>query len=227
MRSITLGVAAVVSTLALSACANGSPTAGAPAPAPTSENAAAATGTSATPEATTSPDAEPTEDASGTKPAPSRTTAKPKPVTSDLSQLKSFGIDLFEGVLIDVADDGEDRYLQIGKNSVDFTGTSKIDSTMMSLKAAPVREKNRVLIQPPFWNEDLGAGHCVADTTGAPLKLEVCKTGRAAQIWEVRPAGDSGQFELHGIHGVVRVDNGKITTGGTGRTGLQTIPFAD
>jgi hypothetical protein len=104
-------------------------------------------------------------------------------------------------VLIDVADDGQDRYLQIGTTSVDFTGTTKVDSTMMSLKAAPVRQRNRVLIKPLFWNEGLGKGSCVADTAGAGLTLETCETGRAAQVWQVRPAGDSGHFELHGVHG--------------------------
>ena len=79
----------------------------------------------------------------------------------------------------------------------------------------------------PFYNEDLGSGYCVADTKGAPLKLETCDTKRKQQIFTMVPAGDSGQFELHGMYGVIRVHNGKITTSGTGRTGLQTILYAN
>ena len=218
MRSFAFGTAALISLAALSACADATPSAGGtpsvvsylPSSAATS---AAPPSTSAAPAISTA--------------APAKSSGRAKPVVSDLSQLKSLGIHLNEGVLIDVADDGQARWLQIRKSGVDFTGTAKTDSTMMSLQAAPVRAKNRVLIKPPFWNEDLGPGSCVADTAGAALKLETCKAGRAAQVWEVRPAGDSGQFELHGTHGVVRVDQGKITTSGTGRTGLQTVPFAN
>jgi hypothetical protein len=146
---------------------------------------------------------------------------------SDLSQLKKIGIDIDGGVLIDVADDGVDRYLAVGRNSVvDFTGTGRTDNTMMALKAAPVSARNRVLIKPPFYNEEPGDGYCVADTPQAPLKLETCRTGEAAQVWRVVPEGDSGQFSLHGRYGVIRVDDGRITTGDSGRIGLQTIPFA-
>ncbi|BCY07248.1 hypothetical protein L3i22_023360 [Actinoplanes sp. L3-i22] len=152
--------------------------------------------------------------------------AKPAAATSDLSELKSLGITLNAGVLIDVADDGLNRYLAVGKNGVvDFTGTSATDSTMMSLKAAPVSQKNRVVIKPPFYNEDLGAGSCVADTSGTALKLETCVSGQATQIFTIVPAGDSGQFELHGKFGVISVDNGKIVSGG-GYVGLQTKKFS-
>ncbi|MFC4068933.1 hypothetical protein [Actinoplanes subglobosus] len=157
------------------------------------------------------------------KPQPKVTKA---PV-SDLSQLKRLGIDVQKSVLIDVADDGVDRWLDIGKAGVDFTGTARTDNTMMFLAAAPVAAKNQILIKPPFYNEDLGAGYCVADTRGAPLKLETCQSGRKQQIFTIVPAGDSGQFELHGLYGVIRVDNGKITTSGKGRTGLQTILYAN
>ncbi|GLY02407.1 hypothetical protein [Actinoplanes sp. NBRC 101535] len=155
--------------------------------------------------------------------------AKPdeKAVKSNLSRLKKLGITINAGVLIDVADDGKDRFLAVGKNGkVDFTGTGRTDTTMMSLQAAPVAAENRVVIKPPFWNEDLGAGYCVADTKGAPLKLETCETGKATQIFTVVPAGDSGQFELRGKYGILRVDDGKLTTSGKGRTGLQTIKYA-
>ncbi|SNY25971.1 hypothetical protein [Paractinoplanes atraurantiacus] len=173
-------------------------------------------------------------------PAPAETTATEAPATteapteappaesaeSDLSALTRIGIDVDKGVVIDVADDGVDRFMQVGKNGVvDFTGTIHTDSTMMSLKAAPVSAKNRVVIKPPFWNEGAGAGSCVADTSGAALKLETCRSGDTAQIWQVVPAGDSGQFELKGAFGILSVDNGELTTGG-GRTGLQTVDFA-
>jgi hypothetical protein len=232
MRSIAFGAVAVLSAAALSACAEAAPTTGGT---PSEVSYQPSTGAAAKPGATTAgAGAKPTASTAAAKPAATTTAAKPKPVatkkktpTSDLSQLVRLGIDINEGVLIDVADDGVDRWLQIGKKGVDFTGTTKTDSTMMSLKAAPVTARNRVLIKPPFWNEDLGDGYCVADTKGAPLKLEVCRTGRTQQIWTVVPAGDSGQFELKGRYGILRVDAGKLTTGGTGRTGLQTIPFAE
>ena len=150
------------------------------------------------------------------------------PVTSDVSQLERLGSVIGKNVLIDVADDGEDRFLEVGfRGLLDFTGTDRSDTTMMSLKPAATAEKNRVVIRPPFWNEDLGDGYCAADTPGSLVKLEVCRPDRAEHIWHVVPAGDSGQFELHGRFKVIRVDEGRITTGPQGRTGLQTIPYAD
>lgn len=159
---------------------------------------------------------------------------KVKRVTSDVSQLKKLGIQINESVLIDVADDGRDRYLNIGAGGVlDFTGTPKSDDAnkMMSLKPAKVVKKkkpakNRVVIAPPFYNEDLGPGSCVADIKKGVLRLATCKVGAANQIWHVVPAGDSGQFELHGAHTKIRVHKGKITTGRKGYVGLQTIDFA-
>lgn len=228
-RAVTRAVACVGAVALSAACANADPAA---VGAPSAEDDQPAVVTSSTPaepepEATSAAAPKtPTTSAAAPKPGRSSGNGGAKNPVSDLSQLRQLGIDLDKGVLIDVADDGEDRYLQITANGVDFTGTTKTDSTMMALKAAPVRERNRVLIKPPFWNEEVGAGYCVADTSGAPLKLEVCEDGRAAQVWTIVPAGDSGQFELHGMYGVVRVANGKITTGGTGRIGLQTIPFA-
>ncbi|MFI5932211.1 hypothetical protein [Actinoplanes sp. NPDC051494] len=223
MRTIAFAAVALATAATLTACANAEPpVAGAPAP---------TTPSPATPSPTTPSTATSSPAATTTSPSPAKsataTSTRPAEGTSDLSQLKKFGIDLGEGVLIDVADDGVDRWMQIGKNGVvDFTGTTKTDSTMMSLKAAPGRVKNRVLIKPPFWNEDLGKGSCVADTPGAALALQTCEAGKDAQVWTVVPAGDSGQFELKGAYGVITVENGNITTGGTGRTGLQTIPFA-
>jgi hypothetical protein len=175
--------------------------------------------------------------AAATKPA-AAAAAKPtaaaaaKSVVSDVSELKSLGITLNEGVLIDVADDGLDRYLAVSEGGVvDFTGTrtSREDNKMMELKPARVAKKslrNRVVIAPPFYNEDLGAGSCVADTAPGKLRLATCKAKTANQTWKVVPAGDSGQFELHGAHTKIRVDKGKITTGARGYVGLQTIAFA-
>jgi hypothetical protein len=154
-------------------------------------------------------------------------------VTSDVSELERLGIDLNVEVLIDVADDGLDRYMEVGRNGVvDFTGTGRTDNTMMTLKPAQVSKRNdatkdRVVIAPPFYNEDLGRGYCVADTAPGVLKLATCAPGSAAQTWQVVPGGDSGQFELHGAKTVIRVDNGRITTNGKGYVGLQTIKFAD
>ncbi|GLW30041.1 hypothetical protein [Actinoplanes regularis] len=204
MRSLVFGAVAVLSAVTLSACADNVPVAGGEsAPVPVGPAA-----TSAAPKAAAKP-------------------AVAKVPTSDLGELKKLGIDVGKSVLIDVADDGQDRWLEVGKNGVDFTGTSRTDSTMMFLAAAPVTAKNRVLIKPPFYNEDLGSGYCVADTKGAPLKLEGCQAGRKQQVFTIVPAGDSGQFELHGMYGVIRVNNGKITTSGEGRTGLQTILYAN
>ncbi|MET8148755.1 hypothetical protein ACIBSW_17815 [Actinoplanes sp. NPDC049668] len=222
MRSFVFGALGLATVATLSACGTNTPTGPSAAAQPTAAaSPASAEGRTAGAKLGSA------TDKAVAKPAQPRQPAKPaQPAKSDLGELERLGIDLNEGVLIDVADDGVDRWMQVGRNGVDFTGTTRTDSTMMSLKAAPVREKNRVLIQPPFWNEEVGAGHCVADTAGAALRLEVCKRGKAAQVWTIVPAGDSGQFELHGKYGVIRVEDGKITTGGSGRTGLQTIRFA-
>ena len=219
-RSPLFVSAAVAVTVSLGACANSqSASPGATSAAPPASAAPSISSTSS------SPAAEPTS-APATRASKTKSTGGTS-ATSDVSQLKRAGIDLGAGALIDVADDGADRFLQVGKNGVvDFTGTAKTDSTMMSLQAAPVRASNRVVIKPPFWNEDLGDGQCVADTAGAPLKLETCEAGKASQIWRVALAGDSGQFELHGAYGVIRVDEGRITGDGTGRTGLQVLPYA-
>ncbi|GIF40158.1 hypothetical protein [Actinoplanes xinjiangensis] len=211
MRSLVFGAVAVLSAATLAGCAGSNPAPMRP---------AAATAAPTTKPAATTPPAT-TTTAKGAKPA-----ATKAPV-SDLSRLKRLGIDVQKSVLIDVADDGADRWLDVSASGVDFTGTARTDGTMMFLAPAPVAARNSVLIKPPFYNEDLGPGYCVADTRGAPLKLENCRAGRRQQIFTIVPAGDSGQFELHGMYGVIRVDNGKITTGGRGRTGLQTILYAD
>jgi hypothetical protein len=218
VRSLLIGTVALVGAALLAACGNEEPQ-GAPA-------ASATVVPSTTPPSTPTATA-PTSPATAS-PTPGRTATR-APATgapADVSQLERLGITLNAGVLIDVADDGQDRFLQVGRNGVvDFTGTGRTDATMMALKAAPGGQRNQVRIMPPFWNEDLGAGSCVADTAGAPLRLETCGTGRA-QVWTVVPAGDSGQFELRGAYGILRVDNGRLITGSGGRSGLQTVRFA-
>ncbi len=190
-----------------------------------------------TPLPTSSPKTPPSPAATPSSPqvdqSADQTSASPrssaKTVTSNVSQLTRLGIDLNVGVLIDVADDGQDRYLEIGTDGVvDFTGTTRTDNTMMALKPAKLAKKstNRVVIAPPFYNEDLGTGSCVADTAPGKLRLAPCDPGATNQTWEVIPAGDSGQFELHGAFTQIRVDNGKIITNGQGYVGLQTIKFA-
>ncbi|GAA0793751.1 hypothetical protein [Spirilliplanes yamanashiensis] len=226
----SLGLGVAVSRQAPDRPADPLPSASASAPALPLPTGSAAPPPSTPPTATTPTAATP----SRTSSTPSRP-ADPPPadLTSDVSQLRQLGIDIGPGVLVDVADDGVDRWMQIGEDGVDFTGTTKTDTTMMSFKPAPVSARtqatrNRVIIQPPFWNEDAeGPGYCVADTPGAALSLELCDAGRPAQVWTVVPAGDSGQFELRGRHGILRVDDGVLTTGTSGRTGLQTIPFAE
>jgi len=88
----------------------------------------------------------------GPSPSISPSTAKSilpsyQPATStrsDVSQLRQFGIDLQAAVLIDVADDGEDHWMQTGQSDVvDFTGTKRDDSTRMSLQPAPVTARRR------------------------------------------------------------------------------------
>jgi len=141
-------------------------------------------------------------------------------VASDLSQLEQLGIDLGTDVLIDVADDGVDRFLEVRPDAVvDFTGTGRSDSTRMVLRPAPTTGRNEVWITPPVWNE------CVTDTEGAVLALQPCRLGDESQVWRLVPAGDSGQFELEGRYGIVRVEEGLITSGQSGRTGLQTLRF--
>ncbi|MFF5075595.1 hypothetical protein ACFY36_00975 [Actinoplanes sp. NPDC000266] len=223
-RFCVLGAVGIMTAAAGACGGDDSPAASATTSAP-----AAVTTTSPAP-VPADPAATATTEAPAEAPATTKAPTKAPPAESaesDLSALKRIGIDVGKGVVIDVADDGMDRFMQVGKNGVvDFTGTIHTDSTMMSLKAAPVSAKNRVVIAPPFWNEGAGAGSCVADTSGAALKLETCRPGDAAQIWQVVPAGDSGQFELKGAFGTLSVDNGKLTTGSGGRTGLQTLDFA-
>ncbi|GLW30043.1 hypothetical protein [Actinoplanes regularis] len=150
--------------------------------------------------------------------APSRTNT----VTSNVTKLRQIGVDLETGVLIDVADDGIDLWLAVGANDVvDFTGTVRDATTEMSLVPAAVAAPNRVIIVPvarPGW--------CVTDTAGVPLALQPCRDGDTAQTWEVIPAGDSGQINLKGPDGEMRVDeNGLVAADQSGRDGLQTIRF--
>ncbi len=148
--------------------------------------------------------------------------------TSDVTQLEELGVHVGDSVLIDAPDDGVDRYLEVAEDgSVDFTGVGRTDTTMMAFKPAelPPEEAetdNRVVIAPPFWNEGLGAGSCVADVAPGQLQLATCAPGAVEQIWHVLPVGESGQFELHGASTQVHVDNGELVTDG-GHPGLSTV----
>lgn len=154
-------------------------------------------------------------------PPPTATPSGRGTAVSDVSQLRQLGIDLETGVLIDVADDGMDRWMQVGADDVvDFTGTAKDESTEMVLRPAPVTARNMVTIIVPA-----RPGSCVADTPEEPLALQPCRDGDPAQTWRVVPAGDSGQFELEGRYGILRVDGKLVATDQSGWTGLQTIPF--
>ncbi|MFI6225955.1 hypothetical protein ACIBCR_01400 [Micromonospora echinospora] len=154
---------------------------------------------------------------SSPSPSPSRTST----VKSNVTQLLQLGIDLEADVLIDVADDGVDHWMQTGANdTVDFTGTAKDDSTRMFLRPAPVTTRNRVVITP-----SARPGFCVAATPQPPLALQICQDGDETQTWQVLPAGDSGQFNLVGPYGVMTVDEALVPSGQSGRTGLQTIRF--
>ncbi len=201
--------------------------AGNPAPTDAGNPAPAEAGNPAPAEAGKAPSSAPQVDKSTdqTSAAPRTST---KMVTSNVSQLARLGIDLDVSVFIDVADDGLERYLAIGKGGVvNFTGTktTRVDNTMMAFKPAKLAKKstNRVVIAPPFYNEDLGTGSCVADTAPGKLRLKPCSAKAANQVWHILPAGGSGQFELRGVHTEIRVDNGKIITNGQGYVGLQTI----
>ncbi|MEU1752700.1 hypothetical protein ABZ436_08620 [Micromonospora matsumotoense] len=224
-RSFVVGAVLATAGL-LTACASGEGTPAAP-----SGTSAPATSTPAgspsVPAVPAGPSTAPAAAAptGSTAAVPARPTTRAK-VTSDLSGLRITGIKTGKSVLIDVAGDGVDRFLQAGQGEVDFTGTDRTDSTMMAIYPAAVAAKNRVVIKPPFWNEEVGGGYCVADTAGAALKLENCQDGKASQVWRVALAGDSGLFELHGAYGVIGVRNGRITASGDGDHGLQVLPYA-
>ncbi|MGW0504444.1 hypothetical protein [Micromonospora sp. NPDC003241] len=224
-RSFVMGAVLATATL-LTACTNGQGTSAAPSgtPAPTTATSA---GSPSVPAAPAEPETAPTSvtPTGRTAAVPATPTTRAR-VTSDLSGLRITGIKAGKSVLIDVAGDDADRFLQVGQGAVDFTGTDRTDSTMMALYPAAVSAANRVVIKPPFWNEEVGGGYCVADTAGAALKLENCQDGKTSQIWRVALAGDSGLFELHGAHGVIGVKNGRITASGDGDTGLQVLPYA-
>ncbi|GGL11452.1 hypothetical protein [Mangrovihabitans endophyticus] len=192
-----------------------------PAPPSSSSDPSAAAGPPSPPATTTATSpAGPPEQTSTSKPAASGT------VASDLSQLRRLGIDLDVSVLIDVADDGADYFMEVGSGGgVDFTGTGKSDATRMLLKAAQVTEKteetnNRVVIAPPAYD-----GSCVADSAPGDLRLAACDDAAENQVWRVVPGGDSGQFELQGAHTVVSVEGDHLVAGSQGRIGLQTIRF--
>ena len=141
--------------------------------------------------------------------------------TADTSQLQQMTVDLQTGVLLDIADDGVDRWLQYRNDgTVDFTGTTKNASTEMVLYPAPATLKNSVQIVP----KALG-NQCVTATQTPPLKLTPCAVDDDTQIWRVIPAGDSGVFELEGKYGIMRADEGLIVGGQSGRSIMQTIRF--
>lgn len=132
---------------------------------------------------------------------------------SDLSGLAQYGVDVGTGVLIDIAGDGRERFLQARADGIaDFGGTGRSDATLMVLRPAATRATDRVVINAPRWNPELGGGYCVAQATVPALVVVPCRPGDPVQIWHVVPAGDSGQFRLDGRRG-------------TGHQGLQTVPF--
>ncbi|TCB97195.1 hypothetical protein E0H26_13045 [Micromonospora zingiberis] len=223
-RPFVIGAVLAATTL-LTGCANSQGTSAAPSgtPAPVTSTPAGSSVPAVPAEPSTAPASAAPTGSTGTTPAKPTTRAK---ATSDLSGLRITGIKAGKSVLIDVAGDDADRFLQVGQGGVDFTGTERTDATMMALYPAAVSAKNRVVIKPPFWNEEVGGGYCVADTAGAALKLENCQDGKASQVWRVQLAGDSGLFELHGAYGVIGVKNGRITASGDRDTGLQVLPYA-
>jgi hypothetical protein len=161
------------------------------------------------------------------------TAAKKKLVKSNVSQMRRLGVIIGAPVLIDVTDDGLDRYLAVGtKGRVDFTGTERGESTQMSMQAAYVPKKahpakNRVVIKPDWYNEDLGPAQCVTDVKEGVLKLKNCKKGASNQAFKLTPFGDAGAFEMIGRYTHIEVNNGKITTNNDGYVGLQTIDFVE
>jgi hypothetical protein len=166
--------------------------------------------------------AQPPPSAAPSSPSPATPRSRPpSKVKSNLTQLRQIGVDLDRGVLIDVADDGVDHWMQVGPGDVvDFTGSVKDDSTEMSLQAAPATGVNQVVIVPAA-----RPGDCVADTPQVALVLLPCKNSDTTQIWTIVPAGDSGQFELQGKYGILRVDQKLVGPDQTAWTGLQTIKF--
>lgn len=142
--------------------------------------------------------------------------------TSNLAGLAPYGVDIGTGVLIDVAGDGRDRFLRARRNGVvDFGGTGRQDPTLMVLRPAATRTADRVVINAPRWNPDLGGGYCVEQAAVLALSVRLCRPGDPDQIWHVVPVGDSGQFRLDGRYGAVHVDVDQVAL-----DGLQTVPFS-
>lgn len=152
--------------------------------------------------------AAPTSSAAGqsiaVSPASISAAAKKKLVKSNVSQLRKAGVTIGEPVLIDVADDGLNRYLSVKANSdgvVDFSGKRRTENTQMTMTPAWVAKtskpaKNRVVIKPDWYNEDLGPGQCVTDVSNGQLELQNCKKGKANQTFKLTLEGDSGQFSM-------------------------------
>jgi hypothetical protein len=152
---------------------------------------------------------------------------KKKLVKSNVSEMRDLGVIIGEPVLIDVTDDGLNRYLAVGKKGrVNFTGKRRNTNTQMTLMPAYAAKpaKNRVTIMPDWYNEDLGPAQCVTDVRKGVLQLRDCKKGAANQRFKLVPFGDAGAFEMSGKHTHIMVDNGKITSK-NGYVGLQTIDF--
>ena len=196
MRSVVLGATAVLAT---AACTDGRPpTAGPPTAGPPTAGPPTASPPTVGPPAAV--------DVSSAVAGP----------TSDLAGLVPFGIDIGTGVLIDIAGDGRDRFLRVGRDGVaDFGGTSRQDSTLMVLHPAATTAAGRVVITAPRWNPDLGGGYCVGQAAALALSVRPCRPGDPNQIWHVVLVGNDGQFRLVGRYGNVT------------RDGLQTVPFSE
>jgi hypothetical protein len=223
-RTATRAALLALAVVALTSCSNdpqGSITAIDPsAGASTSSSSPPAAETSQAPSASAPAPAAPAPDASSPK----------KTVTSDVSVLSQLGVIFNKRVVLDLADDGEDRYLNVRADGVNFTGTTMSNSSMMSLVPAPVRRRteenaNQVLLKPPFYRSETGPDSCITDTAAGVLAMLECKAGAAEQVWQLFPAGDSGLFEMRGVHTQIRVNNGRITTNGDGSAALQTLPY--
>ncbi|MBL7254198.1 hypothetical protein [Paractinoplanes lichenicola] len=142
-----------------------------------------------------------------------------RPSSDVTSTITVRGVDLNARVVIDVPDDGLDRWMQVGVGGVvDFSGSAKDETTSMIIFPAPVDTPNRVVVTPAA-----RPGYCVAATSGVRLTLQPCENAAPAQTWTIAPEGDSGAFSLTGPNGGLKVGDGGLATDGRGV--LQTIRF--